>query len=112
MATEIDDRIAGDVSDGDVREGAVFRKVGLRLIPFLFLLYVVNILDRVNVGFARLSMLGDLGLSEGGLQLRRGHLLHRLHALRGAQQPDPAPDGRPALDQPDHGQLGDRLRRA
>src|SRR5438132_680998 len=46
-------------------EGAVLRKVRLRLLPFLFVLYVVNILDRVNVGFARLQMLTDLGL-EGG----------------------------------------------
>jgi ACS family tartrate transporter-like MFS transporter len=31
-------------------------KVTLRLIPFLFLLYVLNILDRINVGFAALKM--------------------------------------------------------
>jgi ACS family tartrate transporter-like MFS transporter len=37
-------------------------KVGLRLLPFLVLLYLVNILDRINVGFARLQMLGDIGL--------------------------------------------------
>jgi ACS family tartrate transporter-like MFS transporter len=43
---------------------AVLRKVSQRLIPFLFLLYVVNILDRINVSFARLRMLEDLGLSE------------------------------------------------
>src|SRR5579884_489038 len=43
-------------------EGTVLAKVSLRLLPFLFLLYVVNILDRVNVSFARLRMLGDLGL--------------------------------------------------
>jgi MFS family permease len=36
--------------------------VSLRLLPFLFLLYVVNILDRVNVGFARLQMLSAIGL--------------------------------------------------
>jgi MFS family permease len=42
--------------------GDVFWKVGLRLLPFLFLLYVVNILDRVNLGFAKLGMLHDLGL--------------------------------------------------
>ena len=47
---------------GTVAERAVFLKVSLRLLPFLFLLYVVNILDRVNLGFARLRMLGDLGL--------------------------------------------------
>lgn len=34
-----------------------------RLIPFLFLLYIVSFLDRVNVGFAALEMNRDLGLS-------------------------------------------------
>jgi MFS transporter, ACS family, tartrate transporter len=48
----------------DPLESVVFRKVALRLIPFLFALYVVNILDRNNVGFASLSMLKDLHLSE------------------------------------------------
>jgi MFS transporter, ACS family, tartrate transporter len=43
---------------------AVLRKVSRRLIPFLFLLYVVNILDRVNVSFARLRMLKDLDMGE------------------------------------------------
>ena len=37
------------------------RKVARRLIPFLFLLFVVNYLDRVNVGFAALQMNQDLG---------------------------------------------------
>ncbi len=36
-------------------------KVSRRLIPFLFLLYALNFLDRVNVGFAALSMNSDLG---------------------------------------------------
>jgi MFS transporter, ACS family, tartrate transporter len=36
-------------------------KVRWRLIPFLFLLYVVAYLDRVNVGFASLDMNRDLG---------------------------------------------------
>ncbi len=34
-----------------------------RLIPFLFLLYVVSYLDRINVGFAALQMNRELGLS-------------------------------------------------
>lgn len=42
----------------------VLARVARRLLPFLFLLYVVNILDRTNVGLARLQMLPDLGLSE------------------------------------------------
>src|SRR5260370_12958312 len=45
-------------------EPAVLRKVTLRLIPFLFLLYVVNILDRANIGIAKLHMLTDLDMSE------------------------------------------------
>ena len=39
------------------------RKVSWRLIPFLFVLYVIAWLDRVNVGFAGLQMNADLGFS-------------------------------------------------
>ena len=39
------------------------RKVSWRLIPFLFVLYVIAWLDRVNVGFAGLEMNADLGFS-------------------------------------------------
>jgi ACS family tartrate transporter-like MFS transporter len=42
---------------------ATLRKISLRLIPFLFLLYIVAWLDRVNVGFAALQMNSDLKLS-------------------------------------------------
>src|SRR5215471_9651342 len=42
---------------------AVFGKCQRRLIPFIFLLYIVNYIDRVNVGFAALTMNKDLGLS-------------------------------------------------
>ena len=45
-------------------ERAALWAVSLRLLPFLFLLYVFNILDRVNVGFARLQMMKDLNMSE------------------------------------------------
>jgi D-galactonate transporter len=48
----------------DTVDRVVLSKVTWRLIPFLFLLYVVNILDRVNVGFARLQMLDDLDMDE------------------------------------------------
>src|SRR4029453_8901801 len=43
---------------------AVYARVTWRLLPFLILCYVVAYLDRVNVGFARLQMLSDLGFSE------------------------------------------------
>ncbi len=45
-------------------EDQTYRKVAWRLIPFLFLCYVVAYLDRVNVGFAKLQMLNDLKFSE------------------------------------------------
>ena len=35
-----------------------------RLLPFLFLLYVANYLDRTNIAYATLGMKGDLGLSD------------------------------------------------
>jgi ACS family 4-hydroxyphenylacetate permease-like MFS transporter len=41
----------------------VVRKVSRRLIPFLFLLYVFAYLDRINIGFAALSMNRELGLT-------------------------------------------------
>ena len=46
-----------------VQPERVLRKVGWRLVPFLMLLYFVNFLDRVNVGFAALAMNKAIGLS-------------------------------------------------
>ena len=40
------------------------RRTARRLLPFVFLIYVVNYLDRVNVSFANLRMSADLGLSD------------------------------------------------
>ena len=50
----------------------VYRTVYLRVIPYLFLCYLFNYLDRVNVGFAKLQMLGDLHLSETSYGLGAG----------------------------------------
>jgi MFS transporter, ACS family, tartrate transporter len=47
----------------DVETGTV-RKLFLRLLPFLFLLYIVAYLDRINVSFAALQMRGQLHLSD------------------------------------------------
>ncbi|MCA0313211.1 MAG: MFS transporter [Candidatus Melainabacteria bacterium] len=40
------------------------RKVSLRLLPFLFILYIVSYLDRINLSFAALKMNADLGFSD------------------------------------------------
>jgi ACS family tartrate transporter-like MFS transporter len=45
-------------------EKQTVRKLFLRLLPFLFLLYIVSYVDRINVGFAKLQMQGQLGFSE------------------------------------------------
>ena len=45
-------------------EESALRKVRWRLIPFLFLLYIVAYLDRVNVGFAAIDMKLDLKFSD------------------------------------------------
>ncbi len=53
-------------------EQNTLRKVAWRLVPFVCALYVLNILDRANVGFARLQMQDDLGLSEATFNLGYG----------------------------------------
>ncbi|WP_231639186.1 MFS transporter [Sphingomonas profundi] len=50
----------------------LFRKVSLRLIPFLMLCYAVAYLDRVNVGFAKLGMSEELGFGEAAYGLGAG----------------------------------------
>lgn len=44
-------------------EKTVVRKVTLRIIPFVFLLYIVSYLDRANIGYAALQMNAELALS-------------------------------------------------
>ena len=43
---------------------ALYAKISWRLIPYIFLLYILAYLDRVNVGFAALEMKRDLHLSD------------------------------------------------
>lgn len=53
-----------EVVDQAAIERALYRKVSWRLLPFLFLLFVVAYLDRVNISFAKLQMNNDLGFSD------------------------------------------------
>ncbi|MDP2147137.1 MAG: MFS transporter, partial [Pseudomonas sp.] len=48
----------------DDDKNAVYKRITLRLIPFIFICYLFNYLDRVNVGFAKLQMLDALKFSE------------------------------------------------
>src|SRR5437899_6986825 len=47
-------------------------RIARRLLPFLFLLYVIAFLDRMNVGAAALQMPHDLGFSEGVIGIGAG----------------------------------------
>jgi ACS family tartrate transporter-like MFS transporter len=74
----------------------VFSKCAWRLIPFVTLLYIVSFLDRVNLGFAALTMNKDLGFSPavygigagifflgyGPFQFPANLILHRVGARR------------------------------
>jgi MFS transporter, ACS family, tartrate transporter len=53
-------------------ERVTMARVTWRLLPFLLLLYIISWLDRVNVGFAKLQMNSDLGLSETAYGLGAG----------------------------------------
>ncbi|WP_237481384.1 MFS transporter [Lichenibacterium dinghuense] len=55
-ATEV--KIGAPLAEG------VYRRVTLRLIPFLFVCYTFAFLDRINIGVAKLEMVKDLGLDD------------------------------------------------
>ena len=51
-------------STAGVDRDAVYRKIGWRLLPFVLACYVVNYLDRVSIGYAKLQFLTELHLNE------------------------------------------------
>src|SRR5215469_16195076 len=53
-------------------EAATIRKLRFRLLPFLFALYVVAFLDRVNIGFAALTMNRELAITSQQFGLAAG----------------------------------------
>jgi ACS family tartrate transporter-like MFS transporter len=62
------------------------RRIAYRLLPFVFLIYVVNYIDRVNVSFANLRMSADLGFSDRvyGLGVGMFYLTYVLFEIPGA----------------------------
>src|SRR5215470_17815996 len=55
--------MANSVSVSTDSEIQIIRKLQWRLIPYLFLLYVISFIDRVNIGFAALTMNKELGIT-------------------------------------------------
>ena len=62
----------------EVLSSTVVSKLFWRIIPLLFLLVMLNYIDRSNLGFAALQMNSQLGFTPAGLRHRRIDLLHRL----------------------------------
>jgi MFS transporter, ACS family, tartrate transporter len=62
------------------------RRVAYRLLPFVFLLYMVNYIDRFNVSFANLRMSADLGFSDRvyGLGVGMFYITYVLFEIPGA----------------------------
>src|SRR6202140_1571061 len=63
---------AESIADELACENAAYSKVRWKLLPFLFVLYVVAYLDRINVGFASLQMNRELGFSEAAFGFGAG----------------------------------------
>src|SRR6476619_6723411 len=53
-------------------EKRVMRKISFRIVPFIMLLYFIAFIDRVNIGFAALTMNKDLGFSPAVFGLGAG----------------------------------------
>src|SRR5262249_21006634 len=62
------------------------RRVALRLLPLVFIIYVINYIDRVNVSFANLRMSADLGFSDRayGLGVAMFYVTYVLFEIPGA----------------------------
>jgi hypothetical protein len=66
--------------EGETGERTV-RKVSRRLLPFLFILYVIAFLDRVNFGYAALEMNSALSIPADMFGFLSGIFFYRVPAL-------------------------------
>jgi len=60
-----------DTSAGSI-EARTIRKVLIRILPFIFLLYIISFLDRINIGFAALTMNKELAITSQQFGLLAG----------------------------------------
>lgn len=58
----------------DAFERAVYRKVALRILPLLVFGYILNYLDRINIGIAQIQFKSDLGFSDAAYGFGAGLL--------------------------------------
>jgi sugar phosphate permease len=69
-APQGDDSSPNDAARVDARK--LYSKISWRLIPYIFVLYILAYLDRVNVGFAAVEFKRDLHLTESAYGLGAG----------------------------------------
>src|ERR1700744_1594402 len=111
----------GEGRMADTIEQSTARKVYWRLLPLAILTYFLCYLDRINVGFAALTMNKDLGHYAATYGMAAGHLswgrflflrpsarrlLLGLFPVRSAEQPHSGKGRRPDPDRTHHDQLG------
>src|SRR5450830_240437 len=63
-----------EISPISNEERSVFKRIGWRIVPFLFLCYVIAMMDRLNVGFAKLQFMSDLHINEAVYGMAAGFL--------------------------------------
>jgi hypothetical protein len=90
-------------------EERVIRKATWRLIPFLMLLYFVAFLDRINVGFAALTMNKDVGLTSQMFGLGSGIFFLGYFVFESAVHRHPAQSRGAFLDRSGDDYLGPRV---
>lgn len=64
--------VSGQTSRSEPSGNRLFITMAWRILPLLFLGFLASYLDRVNVGYAKLRMLSDLGMSEAAYGLGTG----------------------------------------
>jgi MFS transporter, ACS family, tartrate transporter len=65
--------MAGLETDSPCREGrSAVRKISRRILPYVFVLYIIAYLDRANIAFAKTTMSAALGFSEAVFGLGAG----------------------------------------
>ncbi len=57
--------VIGEVASSDARDSErIFKRVAWRIMPILFLVFVLSYMDRVNIGYAKLQFSETLGLTD------------------------------------------------
>lgn len=71
--SEIAEQYLPTASEHSAQEArAVYRKIIWRLLPYLFVAFAINAIDRLNISFAKLRMAEDIGLTDAAYGIGAG----------------------------------------